>query len=201
MVEYDNNPSETDGRRLRSEDTKQRIVNAMLELVREGKIAPTAEDVAQRANVGLRTVFRRFKDMESLYTEMSVAISAQIAPIVDEQLHHSEWWRNLDQLLARRLRVYEIIMPYRIAADALRFHSTALLNRHLDIVSHERAALESVLPTDVREDEVLLDALEATLSFDMWNQLRNDQSLPVEQARLVVYRMVAGMLPQARLGL
>ena len=33
----------TDGRRQRSEDSKQKIVAAMLELVREGKIAPTAE--------------------------------------------------------------------------------------------------------------------------------------------------------------
>ena len=56
----------------------------MLELVREGRIAPTAEEVAQRASVGLRTVFRRFKDMESLYAEMSVAIGERVAPIVDE---------------------------------------------------------------------------------------------------------------------
>ncbi|MBT5683609.1 MAG: TetR family transcriptional regulator, partial [Gammaproteobacteria bacterium] len=64
----------TDGRKLRSEDSKRRIVSAMLELVREGRMAPTAEEVAKRAEVGLRTVFRRFKDMESLYAEMSVAI-------------------------------------------------------------------------------------------------------------------------------
>ena len=56
----------------------------MLELVRAGVIAPTAEEVAARANVGLRTVFRRFKDMESLYVEMSLAISHKVAPLLDE---------------------------------------------------------------------------------------------------------------------
>ena len=57
---------ERDGRRLRSQDSRARIVAAMLDLIREGEIAPSAELVASRANVGLRTVFRHFKDMDSL---------------------------------------------------------------------------------------------------------------------------------------
>ncbi len=189
----------TDGRRLRSRDSKRRIVSAMLELVREGRIAPTAEEVASRANVGLRTVFRRFKDMESLYAEMSVAISEKVAPIIDEALAHDEWGENFAQLLERRLRVYEIIMPYRIAADALRFQSNVLHSRHSEIVRDERERLVSVLPEFILEDSVRIDALEAVLSFDMWNQLRNDQKLPVAQATRVVYRIVSDLLPEAGL--
>lgn len=190
----------TDGRRLRSRDSKRRIVAAMLELVREGRIAPTAEEVAQRANVGLRTVFRRFKDMESLYAEMSVAISEKVAPIIDEELAHEEWWLNFAQLLERRLRVYEIIMPYRVATDALRFHSNILHSRHREIVRDERERLVAVLPDFLLDDKVRIDALEGVLSFDMWNQLRNDQKLGVHQATDVVYRIVAALLPEARLG-
>ncbi len=189
----------TDGRRLRSEDSKRKIVAAMLELVREGRIAPTAEEVASRASVGLRTVFRRFKDMESLYAEMSVAISDKVAPIVDEELAHEVWWKNFAQLLDRRLRVYEIIMPYRIAADALRFQSDVLHSHHSDIVRQERERLVSVLPGFVTEDAVKIDALEAVLSFDMWNQLRNDQKLNVSQASDVVYRIVSELLPESHL--
>lgn len=190
----------TDGRRLRSRDSKRKIVAAMLELVREGRIAPTAEEVAQRANVGLRTVFRRFKDMESLYAEMSVAISEKVAPIIDEALAHSEWWLNFAQLLERRLRVYEIIMPYRVATDALRFHSNILHSRHREIVRDERERLVAVLPEFLLDDKVRIDALEGVLSFDMWNQLRNDQKLNVNQATDVVYRIVSALLPEARLG-
>ena len=57
-MEIDEINATTDGRKLRSEDSKRRIVSAMLELVREGKMAPTAEEVANRAEVGLRTVFQ-----------------------------------------------------------------------------------------------------------------------------------------------
>jgi AcrR family transcriptional regulator len=186
----------TDGRRQRSRDSKRKIVNAMLELVREGRIAPTAEEVAQRANVGLRTVFRRFKDMESLYAEMSVAISEKVAPIIDEALAHDAWGANLHQLVDRRLRVYEIVMPYRVAADVLKFQSTILLSRHRQIVSDERQRLLSVLPPEVTGDRPLIEALEAVLSFDMWNQLRNDQRLSADEAGEVVKRIVTSLMPQ-----
>ncbi len=188
----------TDGRRLRSRDSKRKIVTAMLELVREGRIAPTAEEVAQRANVGLRTVFRRFKDMESLYAEMSVAISERIELIVDEALAHDDWGDDLLQLVNRRLKVYEIVMPYRVAADALKFQSAVLLTHHHQIVREERERLRSVLPQDVEHDRPLIEALEAVLSFDMWNQLRNDQRLGVSQASDVVKRIVTSLLPDVR---
>lgn len=172
----------------------------MLELVREGRIAPTAEEVASRASVGLRTVFRRFKDMESLYAEMSVAISEKVAPIIDEAPGHDDWWENFAQLLERRLRVYEIIMPYRIAADALRFQSNVLRSRHRQIVRDERERLLAALPAFLLADRTRIEGLEAVLSFDMWNQLRNDQKLSVSAAGEVVYRLVNLLLPEANLG-
>jgi|TARA_B110000196_G_C21011801_1_gene598297 AcrR family transcriptional regulator len=184
----------TDGRRLRSRDSKRKIVTAMLGLVREGRIAPTAEEVAQRANVGLRTVFRHFKDMESLYAEMSVAISEKVAPIIDEALANDDWVSSLQQLVARRARVYEVVMPYRVAADVLKFQSTTLLTHHRQIVSDERKRLLSVLPQTVLDDQALIEALEAILSFDMWNQLRNDQRLSASEANGVVKRIVTSLL-------
>ncbi|MFM8818949.1 MAG: TetR/AcrR family transcriptional regulator, partial [Phenylobacterium sp.] len=57
---------EPDGRRRRGLDSRDRIIAAMLDLAREGEVAPGAERVAARAEVGLRTVFRHFRDMDSL---------------------------------------------------------------------------------------------------------------------------------------
>jgi AcrR family transcriptional regulator len=184
----------TDGRKLRSEDSKRKIVSAMLQLVREGSIAPTAEEVAKRAQVGLRTVFRRFKDMESLYAEMAVAINDRVESIIDEPAPGSSWRENLTRLVDRRLRVYEVIMPYRVAAEALKFQSTVLLSKHMDIVREERQRLTDLLPDQLLEDRLLIEGLEAALSFDMWNQLRNDQRLNAEEAGAVVGRIVDSLL-------
>ncbi len=184
----------TDGRKLRSEDSKRRIVSAMLELVREGRMAPTAEEVAKRAQVGLRTVFRRFKDMESLYAEMSVAINDKVESIIDSPADSQDWRENLTVMVDRRLRVYEVIMPYRVAAEALKFQSTVLLNRHMDIVRDERHRLLNILPAELLDDRPLIEGLEAALSFDMWNQLRNDQRLSGDEAGAVVRRIVGSLL-------
>ncbi len=46
--------STTDGRRKRTILTRQRIVAALTALMREGQVAPTAQDVSLRANVGLQ---------------------------------------------------------------------------------------------------------------------------------------------------
>jgi AcrR family transcriptional regulator len=189
----------TDGRRLRSQDSKRKIVAAMLELVREGKIAPTAEEVAQRAEVGLRTVFRRFKDMESLYAEMAVAISELVAPIIEKTVGFDHWSENFSHLVERRLRVYEVIMPYRVAAEVLKFQSDVLHLHHLQIVRAERELLRSALPSSYLQDKLIIEALEAVLSFDMWIQLRNDQNLAADEASEVISRILSSLLPEAGL--
>ncbi|MBP6689360.1 MAG: hypothetical protein KA153_05180, partial [Hyphomonadaceae bacterium] len=51
-------PVEVDGRRQRSDASRRKIAQAMLELLREGEPDPSADLVAERAGVGRRTVFR-----------------------------------------------------------------------------------------------------------------------------------------------
>ncbi len=86
-----------------------------------------------------------------------------------------------------------------MAADALRFQSDVLLNRHQQIVREERERLVAALPEFLLHDATLIESLEAVLSFDMWNQLRQDQKLDVNRATRVIYRIVSRLLPEARL--
>jgi len=111
---------EADGRRRRSQDSRARIVEAMLELVHAGEISPAAEEVAARADVGLRTVFRHFKDMESLYREMSAVIEGELHAIIDEPLRGQDGRERLREILQRRAAVYEKIAPFKRAADVHR---------------------------------------------------------------------------------
>ena len=55
-----------DGRRLRSERTKQLIVEAYMSLVRENSQMPTAIQIAERAGYSVRSVFERFPDLVAL---------------------------------------------------------------------------------------------------------------------------------------
>ena len=49
-----------DGRLLRSERSRQLIIEAIIKLVDEGFLIPTAQQVAERAGVGIRSVVQTF---------------------------------------------------------------------------------------------------------------------------------------------
>ena len=63
-----------DGRRLRSERSKQAIIDASLALMEEGNLIPTAQQISDRSGVGIRSFFRHFEDMENLFATIEQQI-------------------------------------------------------------------------------------------------------------------------------
>ena len=55
-----------DGRRLRSERTRQYIIEAYMALLRQNPRPPTASQIAERAGYSVRSLFERFPDLLSL---------------------------------------------------------------------------------------------------------------------------------------
>jgi AcrR family transcriptional regulator len=190
---------ETDGRRRRSLDSRAQIVSALLDLVRQGDVAPSAERVAARANVALRTVFRQFNDMDSLLREMWGVIESELAAVLAAPLVGSDWRERFIDLIAKRAVVHEKIAPYRRAANANRHRSAFLFEGHGRMVASARRALEAILPESVRNDLVLVEMLDLLLSFETWSRLRSEQGLSVPQARdcleLTVRRLI-GSAPE-----
>lgn len=74
-----------DGRRLRSERTKQLIIEAYLAIIRETPETPvpTAADIAARAGYSVRSIFERFPDLHTLRVaaaDYALAHAAALAP-------------------------------------------------------------------------------------------------------------------------
>jgi len=170
-------PETRDGRRQRSEVSRERIVAAMLELVSEGDVTPSAEAVAVRAGVGLRTVFRHFENMESLYQQLNALISAQVLPLAQRPFQSSDWREQLKEMVERRATIFERIMPIKVAADIHRHRSPYLAGQTAQMVREQRAAIAAVLPERLRDDPTVVDSLDLLLSFDAWRRLRLDQGL------------------------
>ena len=180
-----------DGRRERSRSSRARIVAAMLELVARGEVAPGAAQVAEVAGVGLRSVFRHFKDMDALYREMTEAIETEVLPMLLRPPEGATWQQRLFDLAARRARIFETIMPYRVSADLRRFESPYLMEDHRRLLRLEREALEAHLPDAVRADMAGVQALDVILGFGTWRALRQDKGLGPSEAAEVVRRMLA----------
>jgi TetR/AcrR family transcriptional regulator of autoinduction and epiphytic fitness len=169
--------AETDGRRLRGERTRLRVLEALLDLVAEGELRPTAQQVATRAGVALRTVYHHFEDVEAL---RRMAFDLQVG-------RHNELLQDIDpsldtaervQVLARQLRkLFEIIGPIRRAtmfdehssaemADGLR-RSRAIRRQHVEHTFSAEIARQG------SDGKVLLDALDVATSWPTWFYLRN----------------------------
>ena len=62
--------------------------------------------MAETAKVGLRTVFRHFDDMDSLYREMSELIEAMVHPTMFRPYQAEHWRDRVRELAARRVEVF-----------------------------------------------------------------------------------------------
>jgi AcrR family transcriptional regulator len=183
----------SDGRRRRSEKSRDAIVEAMMALVEAGAITPSAEEVATKAEVGLRSVFRHFKDMESLYAEMAMRVvgsfEQSLAPF-----QASGWRAQIDEAIDRRIALYDRLLPFKRAADVHRHESPAIQANHVATQKLLRYRLQSLLPESLGDDGMTLDALDLMLSFEVWQRLRVDQSLDTEAARVMVKALVARLI-------
>lgn len=176
----------TDGRLLRGERNRQKIVDALFTLIRAGEMNPTAAQVAECAKVGLRTVFRHFEEMDSLRMEMSAQMEAEILPILQEPLVASDWRGRLGEIIARRVRIYERIMPVKVSASLKRFESAFLMQAYMNFLAQERAGLQAVLPKSIVSNAVLFSAIEMATSFQAWRRMRQDQGLSAAEAERVL---------------
>lgn len=178
--------AQTDGRRRRGLDNRARIVRAMLEIIHAGEVAPSAEQVAARAQVGLRTVFRHFQDMDSLYREMAGAIEAELRAVVAQPFRSPDWQGRVLELVARRSMAFERIAPFKRASDAVRHRSPFLEADAGRLAVELRRILKAILPPEVAKDRVRLEILDLLLSFETWARLRREQGLSPRRAREVV---------------
>jgi len=187
-----------DGRRLRSEVSRERIVQAMLALIGAGIVTPGAEAVAAKAGVGLRTVFRHFENMETLYQRIDTRITTEVRPMADAPFKTRDWKGRVAEMLARRARIFERIMPFKIAADVHRYQSPFLAAQMGWFVREQRAALLAILPSDRQADTDLVESLDLLLSFDTWRRLRKDQKLSIARAQQTLDQLIRAVLKTKR---
>lgn len=191
----DQNVSETqfgeiDGRRARSERSRQQIIEALFKLVRSGEINPSAGKVAEKANVSLRTVFRHFEEIDSLYREMANQCEARFMPTLTRPFEAGDWKGRLLELRDRRMSFFEDVMFLRICTEARRYQSDVIMDDYKRFFRLERASLEALLPDHVQSNTELMALIDVALCFDTYRRLRQETRLSPEKAQATV----AGLL-------
>jgi AcrR family transcriptional regulator len=195
----DNRETGIDGRRMRSDRTKRKISNGLEQLLRGGNLSPTADELARASGISLRTIYRHYEDIESLYRELAAQIDATILPVLLRPYKSVVWQEQLQEAVERRYAIFEHILPLKAAADLRRYRSSYLMDVFKRSITLERTQLEAVIPENVENRVALVRALEPVISFSAWKRMRIDQGLSFEEARDTMLHILNALVPAAGL--
>jgi AcrR family transcriptional regulator len=187
-----------DGRTVRAERTRQALVDALLALLYEGQLQPTAERIAERAGVSERSLFQHFADREVLYQAVAVQQFERIMPTLDPIDVALPLPERIEAFVAQRARLLETVTPVRRAALLLEPVSDVVAG-WLEATRRQKAAeVERVFGAELEnldgERGVLLSALVAVSAWTFWEGLRAHQGLSEERARAAMRAALSALL-------
>jgi AcrR family transcriptional regulator len=175
----------TDGRVLRGARNHEAIAKATYALVRETHRPPTVEEIAERAGVGTRTVFRQFEDLDALYRTLNDRLREEILAMISLAPPTGALDVDLRALVSRRAKIFEHLLPFRRAGARVQHQSTFLQEQDALLEQLLRAGLLANVGTHVAHADAL-EAVDALLSFEAWDRLRERQRLSARRAERVL---------------
>lgn len=192
-----------DGRRLRSERTRQLIIEAYLGLLHETQRMPTAADIAKRAGYSVRSIFERFSDLDALSlatADYAIAMGQAEAVATDVSADRPtrirSHIRTRAQACEKWLPLWHIMTAKPIQEQLPGTRARVVGVRRANIQRLELMYAPELATLDATQRRHLLLALAALTSFESWEQLRSDLDLPFDDA-LEVWRLaIDRMLPK-----
>jgi AcrR family transcriptional regulator len=193
-------PSSIDGRRRRSERTRQYIIEAFLALLSENTRVPTSAQIAERAGYSVRSLFERFPDL--------LALSLAAADFAFAQANAQAVIRNVSADRPTRIRT-QVETRAGTCERWLPLWRALIVNQHYSPDLQQRIRLirnavvrrlelmyqpelSTLLDVDRRRT---LIALEALTDFESWARMRLEHSLSIDEACNVWIRAIDGLLP------
>lgn len=195
-------PSRIDGRRLRSERTKQLIIEAYLALARESSPrSPTAAEIAERAGYSVRSVFERFPDIRTLQIAAVDYAIAQLAALGPPRGADGDRRTRLESHVVTRAQTCERWLPLWRSlivnqGDSAELKDRIKLSRDRAIARLELMFAPELARLAVEDRRQMLIALEALTDVESWARMREFFGLSFEEACTVWRRAIDRLLPR-----
>ena len=184
----------SDGRRQRSERSQTAIIEAALSLMDEGTLVPTAQQIADRAGVGIRSFFRHFADMDSLF----LAADDMLLSSYEALFEVDDRTGALASRVARAVDLYgnafDKLRPIILCTQAQLWRSPKLQENYAWHQKRLRKELELWLPEVAELPKDRREAVHAVASFSMWNRLREFQGLSIKTSADIVTSLVHDLI-------
>jgi TetR/AcrR family transcriptional regulator, regulator of autoinduction and epiphytic fitness len=178
----------TDGRSARSQRTRTAVVDALLALLRDGSLRPTAREIAERAGVSLRSVYVHFDDLEDLFLAAAQRHVEQISGLLVEVPADGPLRSRTETLVRMRTRLWEEVGNV-LKAAALQEPFSPTLARWLaagravstrDLERVFAFELDRLPPPERVRRLAIIGSLVSTA---VWDQLRHSSQLGPADAR------------------
>jgi AcrR family transcriptional regulator len=188
----------TDGRLARAARSRAAIVDALLDLVQEGDLQPTANRIATRAGISLRLIYHHFGDLESLYHAAAARQAARLADRIEPIDPGLPVAARVAAIVRQRAEVLDWMTPVRLASLLQEPYSQELRSARDELTRAGEAQLADLFSPELdrldgAERDETLAALTTVLGWGMWNDLRTAGRSPAE-ARAVLHRTVAALV-------
>ncbi len=178
-----------DGRRRRRIQNREAVVDALLDLYRDGNLRPGTDEIAERAGLSPRSLFRYFDDVDDLARAAVARQQARALPLVPIDTPAKAPLREkAAALVEQRFRLFEAVgqaatvsrirSPFQpVLARELTQTRAFLRGQLLELFAPELAAIEPAAASSV------VAAADVLSSFESYHLLRDDQGLAVGDAK------------------
>jgi AcrR family transcriptional regulator len=198
-------PEALDGRQSRTARSRLAICEACLDLVQEGALQPSADQIAERAGLSRRSIFNHFADLAELYDAVVEVGMQRCAPLLEEISERQPVARRIQQLADVRSKFFEATAAFTraltaqalvgpAADQAVRVSRQALRLQHQEL---ERLFAQEVSSLSASERGEVLEAMSAETAPLTWEYLRRSRGNSVARARAVVRRTLTAILRDA----
>jgi AcrR family transcriptional regulator len=179
--------SVTDGRSARSAKTRDSIADALLDLIGDGNLRPTAKEIAEAAGVSVRSVYVHFDDLEDLFCVAAQRQYARVQPMLEPVSTTGTLQERAVGLVSRRARLYAKIGAVARATELQAPFSPTLARLVRDgharsVAEIERAFAAELDTLSQPHRTTLVATLDVLTGLDAWEVLRRAHELNVDAA-------------------
>lgn len=166
-----------DGRHARGERNRLAILEACLALIDEGWLAPTAQLISERAGITIRSLFRHFPDMESLFAAANNEVRSRAAGAFTTKVRGGSLEERIRATVERYCEGYSDQKNLFLMTKGLSWRYPILKDNYARLQKDLRDNLELLLPEISQLDTSQQELAHAITSFEMWHRLSEHQEL------------------------
>ena len=186
-----------DGRRLRSERSKKAILDACEALMKEGQLVPTAQMISDRASVPIRSFFRHFPDMGTLFRDLDDTLKPEFERIFVTESCDGTLEERIESAIKLHARSYEENRPVLKSTKAQLWRYTVLQENYAKWQKRLRKDLANRIPELREVDADTRELIDGIASYEMWARLRDHQKLSVARSTRLIQSLVEKTLRDA----